>query len=697
MRDAIAADVAPRRFVVVERHELGPRLYVAGRRIHEYASGLVLIAAAVLLWVTGRQPPFHAGAIVGATGGWLVAKDWNDLIPARRDTTRWTLWRHHLPHSLRTWRRASWLPGALGALTGAVGIVAAASALAPGAVSRYSFIASLGAPVLAADVDVVRLPLGVLLMALSVPIARRRRRAWAFAVGALLAVALLDVLRGPALEEALLVLGLAAATIAARAAFHVDPDPGTLRVALRRGPAIAGVAYAVSLIAVWAASGHTSVPVDWRGALTQAAAMLVLMPGPVAFTDDLVWLPAAVGAIGFAGAVALGWAIGRPLRTALLKPDEQAMRRGGEIVRTNGHDTLSFFKLRRDTDYLFNEDHRAFLSYRVEAGVLIVSGDPVGVAAGVPGLVRDAAALAERQGLKLAVLGAGPSFDGVYRAAGLRSCYLGDEAIIDTATFTLDGRRMRKVRQSVTRLERAGYHLDLHRLGEVPTATLQELDAISCGWRGDAPERGFSMALDGIGGTHQADTTLIVARDASGAIRGFLHLVPCFGRPAVSLAAMRRDRDTVNGLTEYMVARGVDMLQARGVREVSLNFVVFARWLRDPHGRVERLLGKVASSRPARHYQIASLHRFSAKFHPRWERRDLWFEGLLGLPRAGVAALLAEGQIPRLCRPRWGRRPPLARHHSRHVRLMAPSSATPTVPPVEAGSGLANEERSAST
>ena len=205
------------------------------------------------------------------------------------------------------------------------------------------------------------------------------------------------------------------------------------------------------------------------------------------------------------------------------------------------------------------------------------------------------------------------------------------------------------------------------------------------------------MAPDGIGGPHQADSTLIVARDASGAIRGFLHLVPCFGRPAVSLEAMRRDRDTVNGLTEYMVARGVEMLQARGVREASLNFVVFARWHRDPHGPVERLLGNVASSRPARLYQIASLHRFSAKFQPRWERRDLWFEGLLGLPRAGVAALLAEGQIPRLCRPRWGQRPPPARHHSRHVRLMAPSSTTPTVPPVEAGSGLGNEERRAST
>ena len=40
---------------------------------------------------------------------------------------------------------------------------------------------------------------------------------------------------------------------------------------------------------------------------------------------------------------------------------------------------------------------------------------------------------------------------------------------------------------------------------------------------------------------------------------------------------MRRDRDTPNGLTEFMVVRGSSCSRARGVDEVSLNFAVFAR------------------------------------------------------------------------------------------------------------------------
>ena len=60
----------------------------------------------------------------------------------------------------------------------------------------------------------------------------------------------------------------------------------------------------------------------------------------------------------------------------------------------------------------------------------------------------------------------------------------------------------------------------------------------------------------------------------------------------------------------------------------------------------ERALGKlVALGNPF--FQIESLYRFNAKFFPRWEPRYLVYEGALGLPRAGLAAMWAEGQLPK--------------------------------------------------
>ena len=46
---------------------------------------------------------------------------------------------------------------------------------------------------------------------------------------------------------------------------------------------------------------------------------------------------------------------------------------------------------------------------------------------------------------------------GDYAALGFKSFYLGDEAVIRPSEFTLDGRAIRKVRQSVSRLEKSGF------------------------------------------------------------------------------------------------------------------------------------------------------------------------------------------------------------------------------------------------
>src|SRR5439155_246275 len=83
---------------------------------------------------------------------------------------------------------------------------------------------------------------------------------------------------------------------------------------------------------------------------------------------------------------------------------------------------------------------------------------------------------------------------------------------------------------------------------------------------------------------------------------------PSYGRPAVSLSLMRRDRQTPNGLTEFLVARGLELLRDRGVEEASLNFAAFARFIHSPRGWAERIAGRALLVAEA-FFQIERLHR----------------------------------------------------------------------------------------
>jgi lysyl-tRNA synthetase, class II len=342
----------------------------------------------------------------------------------------------------------------------------------------------------------------------------------------------------------------------------------------------------------------------------------------------------------------IAYMIFRPLTASRALPSPAARQVASDLVRAHGADTLAFFKLRADQQYLFSQDGRALVGYTIENGVLLLSGDPVGPPDAFPGLLRQVREFADTRGLKLAALGASAGIRPRYEELGFKSIYLGDEAVVELGRFSLEGRPIRKVRQSVTRLAKAGFAAELCELRALDEPTLERVEAVLEAGRQGAPERGFSMAMDSLQGQHDHDTLVVLARDGEGEVRGVLHFVPCYGRPAVSLSFMRRDPGTPNGLTEFLVVKAIELLRERGIEELSLNFAAFAKWMHSPEKRLERVLGKlIALGNPF--FQIESLYRFNAKFFPRWEPRYLVYEGALGLPRAGIAAMWAEGQLPK--------------------------------------------------
>ena len=160
-------------------------------------------------------------------------------------------------------------------------------------------------------------------------------------------------------------------------------------------------------------------------------------------------------------------------------------------MREYGHDTLAFFKLREDKHYLFNPERTAFLGYRVESGVLVISGDPVGARQAVESLIPATVRFAEQRALRLAALGVSTEGRALFEQAGLRALYIGDEAIVETERFNLEGRAIRKVRQSVSRLRNAGYTAPIPELGSLDDATLTNSKR-SLGTRSRAPRNAAS-------------------------------------------------------------------------------------------------------------------------------------------------------------------------------------------------------------
>jgi hypothetical protein len=83
--------------VRIERHALGPRVHVFGRRIHEYECGTAVLAGAPFGPLAGSELVSLWTIAPLLVGLWLVVKDWPDLFPATRDKASWRLGVHRLP------------------------------------------------------------------------------------------------------------------------------------------------------------------------------------------------------------------------------------------------------------------------------------------------------------------------------------------------------------------------------------------------------------------------------------------------------------------------------------------------------------------------------------------------------------------------------------------------------------------------
>ncbi|WP_459954818.1 bifunctional lysylphosphatidylglycerol synthetase/lysine--tRNA ligase LysX [Nocardia sp. IFM 10818] len=376
--------------------------------------------------------------------------------------------------------------------------------------------------------------------------------------------------------------------------------------------------------------------------------------------------------LGLFGAIALLAAVAVLFRSqraanALTGIDESALR--GLLERSDVEDSLGYFATRRDKAVVFAPSGKAAVTYRVELGVCLASGDPIGMKEAWPHAIDAWLRLADQYGWAPAVMGASELGATAYGRAGLSALRLGDEAILETRSFSLAGPDMKQVRQAVNRLSKQGVTVRVRRHKEIPAEEMREVMRRAEAWRDTETERGFSMALDRLGDPLDGECLLVEAveparqptatrngrpsadsPESGDRVLGMLSLVP-WGRTGVSLDLMRRDRQSPNGVMELMISRLALTSEQYGITRISLNFAVF-RAVFEEGGRIGagpvlRLWRSILMFF-SRWYQLEALYRSNVKYQPDWVPRFSMFEERRHLPRVAIASALAEGFLPRI-------------------------------------------------
>ena len=484
---------------------------------------------------------------------------------------------------------------------------------------------------------------GIACILLSRGIRRGQRLAWTISFVLLSAVAVLHLLKGVDIEEGLVTAAAAFYLFRNRAAFQTAGDaPSRVRGLLSgvAGAAVAVVAGAIAIELRYQDSRHVPVLRALKVCAERLIGLQTDRLGVRAPGFDRFVSP-GLTAVGVSLGVYTMWLLFRPVVLSH-RPAEGDYSRARDIVRRYGADTLAYFALRDDKRWFFHRD--SVVAYAIFNGVCLVSPDPVG-----PPEEREAVwsafhVFADEHAWPVAVMAAGDDWLPIYEEAGMRSLYVGDEAIVDCATFSVEGGEFKGLRQAVNRVARNGYRMEYYdpaRVGPDLRASLRRVMAQNR--RGEA-ERGFSMTLGRIFDPDDRGLLLAVAYGPDNEPAAFCHYVPAPGINGYSLDMMRRtDGPHPNGLIDFVIVSTIRELEHRGLRGLGLNFAtmraVLAGEMGDTVGqRLQRWLLKRLSDS----MQIESLWRYNAKFGPAWKPRYAVYDGPEHMLPAALAVAQAE-------------------------------------------------------
>jgi len=342
-------------------------------------------------------------------------------------------------------------------------------------------------------------------------------------------------------------------------------------------------------------------------------------------------------------ALTLAWVelLRRP-HPVLIKPNAGALDQAARIVRAQGVAGAGLVMM-GDKSLMVSESQRAFVMFGRRGRSWVALYDPVGPASEWPELVWRFVEQARESGGRAAFYQVRPEALPVYLDAGLRVYKLGECALVDLPSFSLQGKARANLRHGVARAQREGLSFEVLAPGAV-APVFDELQAISDAWLNDhnTAEKAFSL------GAFQRDYVLgqpvALVRQAGRAV-AFATLMCTDQKIEASVDLMRQLPDAPRSSMDFLFAQVILHFQALGFQRFNLGMVPLAGMAQHPLAPNWQRLARLLFNHGENFYNFQGLRAFKAKFDPVWEPRYLTAPGGLApfIILTDIAALIAGG------------------------------------------------------
>ena len=527
-------------------------------------------------------------------------------------------------------------------LTGLVGIVNLVSAVAPGLPGRIEWLRHVFPFAARAGGHLFTAITGFLLLTLAANLLRRKRLAWLMVVILLMVSVASNLIKGFDYEEGLLSAVLLVQLLLMRDLYTAQSDRPSIIQGIRVliGALLFTLAYGT--MGFYWFDKHGGQTFTLAGAMVQTLAMF--------FTENNAgFVPThrfgkffvdSIYTVGITTTLYALWMLLRPVIFRTAAPAEER-RRAQQIVEQHGRSSLARFALLDDKSYYFSPSGQTVIAYVPKGRGAIALGDPIGPKADMAEAILGFQTFCDHNDWQPAFYQTLPEDLETYQQLGFQTLKIGEEAVVDLTTFTLEGKAGKNLRTSMNKFGKLGYKVQFYS-PPISADLLRELRAISDQWLAhmEGAEKKFSLGW--FDDDYLRDCEIAVVQNKAGQPVAFANIIPEYQNPEATIDLMRHQEDIERGTMDFLFVSMFQHFKAQNFKGFNLGLAALSGvGATDDSTRMEKGMNYLYEHLN-QFYNFQGLRSYKDKFHPHWESRYIVYPRLTALPDVAVALVRAD-------------------------------------------------------
>lgn len=478
---------------------------------------------------------------------------------------------------------------------------------------------------------------GLLLLLTAVFMLRGLRTSWWLALGLCIVSAIGHMTKGIDYEEASVAVLVIGALLATRKEYHIRPDPKLESVGLQTA------ILSIAVVMVFGITGfyfldnnHFNTEFSFRDSLIYTLQNFFLfgskdlLPAD-SFARDFLNL------IKISGAGTMSFLVYTLARPYILRqePSEEEKTRAATLIQKYGSSSLDYFKTYPDKLIFAPEGLNAFISYRISRNFAVVLEDPVAEnELAMKKCIRAFSRFCYENSLKDIYYRVPKESLHIYNELSRKSLFIGQEAIVDLSSFSLEGGEKKSLRNALNKVKAEGYTTHTYN-PPLPDGLVQRLKAVSIEWLRLTGRQEIVFSQGMFVDKEIKNQAVITVENREELVAAFLNIIPDYAKNEGTYDLQRKTATSPNGVMDSIIIEMFNYFRSAGIRYVNLGFAPMSG-VNDPHNFPERSM-KFAYEKIRSFSHYKGLRDYKEKFNPEWKDKYLVYShdyDLLRIPAA---------------------------------------------------------------